>query len=1133
MLADHHRAKVEVRAEEMAVPAKNPAVLDVSTYLGSVLPRAGRGGVERPSADVRPAEPPRLAGLLVRLLAIVFLFFAASIPARAQRYPVLPVPNSPHGIFTMMQDSHSRLWLGTIDDVLSFDGSHFYSLRSYGFPKEIPNSLAEDSDGGIWIATQGTDVNGGKGNGGLYRYQSGRFEKIFSGDALTVAALAPGLMLASFGTEVSGRPTYGDLVLFRKVGVRWEASMVAQKVAHHLTLDAHGTILFPCPGGWCEIKRDDLASWTASGQAPPIQQHPGSPLLERVLRDRFDCVWFRAEAFAAYQCPAMPEPVNVPDTLTRYDSSAHLEETANGDIFMLVRMILGRPGRFHAADVPSGLPPDMDTAMVGRDGTIWIGAESGLYRFMYPFQVEYWDQSNGSVVPYSVLSTKQGVFVTSPGLAMLSNDRSRWDTFRGSEILQGISRLEPGPGGTILAASQRGVAQFRTNGTIAARSGFPDGIVGLAYTPDGEFWFGGGPTGPGLSRGWLQGNRIVLQPENLPKNYSTDVIYDAARRLIWACNGHEVVYRDARDRSAPWLHISAKDGLLDAGCSLLSLSANGDLWEGYDHSQFALIKNPASDQRVIRNYTDDVNALVSNSGNHYLKVDRRGWVWRDYSHSVVATQQAAEAGDWIALDREEGLNFGVGSFNGFSVDAVDDSVWFINSDRIVHFNPDASFATSFPAPPIFVAGFSTQGGIPLSAEALSPLPSRRQLVAHIGSLQFDRRSNIHLRYRVLPGQAEWQNTSAFDIPLGKFFWGDHTLEVQAQMSTGPWSSVTSQTFHVLRPIWLSWPVLAGLLLGGSLASAGTYRWRQKQLARETRELPELAEWRVAALSPELAQLQGTLLDDRFEVGRIIARGGFATVTQGRDLRRQNEPCAIKIFRQDLLDNDWMTRRFRQEVLALEKIRHPNVVGILGHGTTSTGAPYLVMEFVDGETLRDRLEQSALTPELTASYLRQTGSALREIHAHGICHRDLKPENLMVRRATAPGQELVLIDFSIAIVQDPDQTLHGLSRAAGTLYYMAPEQSIGFADSSTDIYSLAKILIEMLTGKRLTTLLPDASMDLPERVRELLTRLPLELSTASIDLISTALEFDPVRRPKDAGHFATQIATDLESVRETI
>src|SRR5580658_1496838 len=76
----------------------------------------------------------------------------AATTSFGQRYPIIHVSDSPHGIFTMTQDSRSRIWLGTIDDVIGFDGAHFYPLRQYGFPKETPNSLAEDDEGGIWIA---------------------------------------------------------------------------------------------------------------------------------------------------------------------------------------------------------------------------------------------------------------------------------------------------------------------------------------------------------------------------------------------------------------------------------------------------------------------------------------------------------------------------------------------------------------------------------------------------------------------------------------------------------------------------------------------------------------------------------------------------------------------------------------------------------------------------------------------------------------------------------------------------------------------------------------------------------------------------------------------------------------------
>lgn len=118
--------------------------------------------------------------------AMSFSFLFIAVTCLGQHYPILPVPNSPHGVVAMMQDSRSALWLGAIDDVYCFDGEHFYSIRQYGFPKETPNSFAEDSDGGMWIGTQGSRASGVMTARALYRYRAGRVEKILAGDVLSI-----------------------------------------------------------------------------------------------------------------------------------------------------------------------------------------------------------------------------------------------------------------------------------------------------------------------------------------------------------------------------------------------------------------------------------------------------------------------------------------------------------------------------------------------------------------------------------------------------------------------------------------------------------------------------------------------------------------------------------------------------------------------------------------------------------------------------------------------------------------------------------------------------------------------------------------------------------------------------------
>jgi len=267
------------------------------------------------------------------------------------------------------------------------------------------------------------------------------------------------------------------------------------------------------------------------------------------------------------------------------------------------------------------------------------------------------------------------------------------------------------------------------------------------------------------------------------------------------------------------------------------------------------------------------------------------------------------------------------------------------------------------------------------------------------------------------------------------------------------------------------------------------------------------------------------LDSRFEVGELLARGGFANVLKAYD-RDQQTRCAVKVFRGEVKDKAWIQRRFEQEVAALGRIRHPHVVSIYAHGRAPSGAPYLVMEFIEGRNLREVLESGALSAGRAARLLRQLAAALDAIHAQDIWHRDVKPENVIVRHEGSAQEEAMLIDFSIAIVKDANETLYGLSRAAGSFDYMAPEQAIGYADSSSDIYSLAKVAIEMLAGQRLTYLLPDASLDLPNCVRELLQGLDVKLSGDAIDMLATALEFDPARRPRVAGSFIGPILQDL-------
>src|ERR1022692_1521815 len=444
-------------------------------------------------------------------------------------------------------------------------------------------------------------------------------------------------MLVSFGTEAQGHPTYGDLYRFQKNGRTWITERLLEQRVHHMTVDAQGTTLFPCPGGWCELARQAVLEW-APGAKLALQEHAGSPLVERVLRDRFGCVWFRSEAAGSYQCPDTPAVVTISDTLLKYDSSAHLEEAPDGSVFMLVSMTLGRPGNFHVARIRNGLPAGRDTAMVAKDGTIWIGTDNGLFRFMYPFRLEYWTQDTGLEGSNSLLKVGDTVLAASTGIQILNKDRRTWSSLPGTEQLNGAGALTAGPAGTFFAASASGVAQLRLDGTVVARSGFADEGTTLARTNNGQLLLGGSLSKKGIRQVSRKGNRLILTPENVPIEATPDFSYDEGRDTFWACDGKDLLFR----RGGSWGRVSEKDGLLDFNCRTVLAHPNGDVWMGYDNSRLALIRDPFSGRARIRNYSVQAEQLVANSENQFLGIDRRGWIWRGSDTEYVANSKAAE-----------------------------------------------------------------------------------------------------------------------------------------------------------------------------------------------------------------------------------------------------------------------------------------------------------------------------------------------------------------------------------------------------------------------------------------------------------------------------------------------------------
>ncbi len=203
---------------------------------------------------------------------------------------------------------------------------------------------------------------------------------------------------------------------------------------------------------------------------------------------------------------------------------------------------------------------------------------------------------------------------------------------------------------------------------------------------------------------------------------------------------------------------------------------------------------------------------------------------------------------------------------------------------------------------------------------------------------------------------------------------------------------------------------------------------------------------------------GRLLDGRYEILEVLGTGGMAVVYKAR-CHRLNRLVAIKILKDDFTQDEEFRRRFHAESQAVAMLSHPNIVSVYDV-STSGGADYIVMELIDGITLKQYMEKKGvLNWKETLHFAIQIGKALEHAHSRGIVHRDIKPHNVMVLK----NGSVKVTDFGIARVMSKSNTL--TKEALGSVHYISPEQAKGGrVDSRSDIYSLGVVMYEMMTGR---------------------------------------------------------------------
>jgi serine/threonine-protein kinase len=274
--------------------------------------------------------------------------------------------------------------------------------------------------------------------------------------------------------------------------------------------------------------------------------------------------------------------------------------------------------------------------------------------------------------------------------------------------------------------------------------------------------------------------------------------------------------------------------------------------------------------------------------------------------------------------------------------------------------------------------------------------------------------------------------------------------------------------------------------------------------------------------------EGDVLADKYVVERVLGAGGMGVVVAARH-QTLGQKVALKFLLPKALESSGARDRFLREARAAAGIKSEHVARVLDVGTLETGAPFIVMEHLDGCDLRELLERDGpLAPELAVDYVLQASEALAEAHSLGIVHRDLKPANLFLARRAEGSPFVKVLDFGIskALTAESvsgDAALTRTDAVLGSPAYMAPEQirSAKSVDTRTDIWALGVILYELLAdappfdADNLATLSAQICIDPPVPIQKRRSGIPSDLAS----VIDRCLAKEPSDRYRDLGELA--------------
>lgn len=1043
---------------------------------------------------------------MILLAGILLVLPALGLPsAERHRSHLYAAPNlTIHGI---AEGDQGFVWLATGDGLYRFDGVHFH--RMPGVEQRDVRYVGSTADGAIWSG----------GPTGLWRYEVGRQRQIRQepvvGWAVHRGLVYAGLQEKDQRTSLWRAGTGGVVERLPIVLGRGSFSIDGNGMLHNLCQDA------------------TMCSYDLNN--PQLARR-------RPVRPGFEQVFVASDGGVFLGRPGMSvgdqdTELPYPAALSPAWSPGPLFGGPDGAVWRLGPSVAQHSARGRALlrIHPSSIVPNAGWA--SDESHAWVSHPAiGLRRMTVDF-----DWSSVTVVKFNEERPAQVTRDASGSLVVTTLG----SLFRleGNEFHQlpsesrRYSYLFPEPEGTFLASiRRRGLVRLSSSGAIlediSASIGLQDLARKIVRDRRGRIWLGtkGDPyllTGP---RG-----KHKLQPFPLPRAYNgdggtLDMKLDRKGRL-WAAYSKGLAYLNDNDE---WTLLPLERPLPPVRSFAFGGNANGDdIWVCYRAAaSFSRLRREGTVWKV-RDYAEKDG--YGPNGTRFLERDSRGWIWRGTdAGAFVLAGDADEPWRWLHLSKENGLCGQLLDDYGFFED-TDRSVWLSGEDGVTHVRPDIQwFSERRPAP--LLTRLVADGVESFPAGVTGPLRAKESLTVDVGSAHISEFSDTPFVYRLArqdatPGPYLPTNgTLRFDsMPRGEY-----TLSVRNALGSD----------ELILPLRLGagpgWPWAAG----GSLGAAVLLWWTRSRgdwdrISYHTGKLLfRFRRWlrhsRGRAESQDPYDYRGQVLQGRYAVGPLISRSELSNVYECIDVATE-ERVVIKILRTGASPDGRARERFAFEVAALQGVSHPGVVPVLDWWISPHGDPCLAMPYVEGCTLRrwmaDKRENGGVPAAEVSLLLRQLGDALDAVHARGIVHRDLKPENVIVRDGAVPQAQL--IDFGSAGFRGAASSLAATKSLEGSFPYLAPERLTGHFSAASDLYSLAVIALELLTGKRLVDL--DTFYASPDFEGELEALLKAKLRYLARDgalQLRPCFEANPGLRPKRAGEWAREFTSLFDHLRDS-